>query len=126
MLITDATGGAPSSSKNCKFAVSFPRDDYLQCKSLADREAYIIKAVKTRLLISRVADQIKERRATIHHRSVDRRRTVTDVSPDRHATLIAQDEERDDTTDNNKPEQQNSVNAQQERDLQAAVEERIW
>ena len=125
LLLMDATGGAPSSSKNCKFAVTFTRDNYLRCKSLAAQEAYIIRAVKTRLFFSRVADQCKERRAVVHHRSADRRRTVTEVSPDRHATPTAQDGERDNATNDNKPEQHNSVDAQQERDLQAMVEERI-
>ena len=127
MLIpqTDTAGGAPSSSKNCKFAVTFSRDDYLRCKSLAAREAYIIRAVKTRFLFSRVADQKKERRAVVHHRSADRRQTVSEVSPDRHATPTVQDGERDDATDDNKPEQQTSVDAQPESDLKAAVAERI-
>ena len=145
------TGGAPSSSEVYTFTVTFPRDEYLRCKSLTERDAYILKAAKGFLLdrvIDEVTDQLSECREGATQQPDDSERptqTVHDEEPTppddgERITQMVHDEEttppdhnrgrddatvdgeRDEATDDNKPEQHD---AQQVRELQAAVEERI-
>ena len=148
------TGGAPSSSEVYTFTVTFPRDEYLRCKSLTERNAYILKAAKGFLLdrvIDEVTDQLSKYQEGATQQPDDSERptqTVHDEEPTppddgERITQMVHDEEttppehnrgrddatvdgeRDEATDDNEPEQQSSADAQQVRDLQAAVEERI-
>ena len=133
---TDMAGDAPSSSEVYTFTVTFPRDEYLRCKSLTERDAYILKAAKGSLLdrvIDEVTDQLSECQEGATQQPDDGVRITQlvhdeETTPPEHnrgrndATV---DGERDEATDDNEPEQQSSADAQQVRDLQAAVEERI-
>ena len=56
---TDMAGDAPSSSEVYTFTVTFPRDEYLLCRSSNERDAYILKAAKG-FLLDRVIDEVKE------------------------------------------------------------------
>ena len=78
MLIpkTDMAGGAPSSLEDYIFTVTFPRNDYLRCKSTTERNAYILTAAKREF---DKVNQISKRQEDTTQRPDDSNRTTQTV-----------------------------------------------
>ena len=105
--------------KDYKITVTFPRDDYLRCKSSTERDAYILTAAKREF---DKVNQISKRQEGTTQRPDNSDRTTQTVH-DEETTPPEHNRGRDDATVNSRPAQQETVDARRERIARAVAAE---